>query len=390
MHPAIVSLASGGLIFRALRGVGAASSDEVRPARSILLLVLLTWVPLVVLAALEGTLTGSAVEVPLLRDPAVHARLLVALPLLIVADVVVSRAAQSILQLIRQRRLVDDAELPALEAALDRLVRDRDSLAIELLIMALVVTVLWLGRNTLLADRLAAHSSWLGTAGAEPVLSRAGWWYFVVSLFISSVLALRWAWWLFIWSRFVVGFLRPRLVVSPGHPDQHGGLSFLTLAQGAFAPVFAALAATVAGRLAYEMLHDGAPLAAAKGPAVVVLVVAMLAMYAPLLFFIGRMGPIKRRALMGYDALGQQLVGNFERKWLSAERTSEPLLGNADPSTLADFTSSYASVRLMKPMPLDIRRMIPALLVVMLPLLPLALMVMSLADVLKRMMKLLV
>jgi hypothetical protein len=44
----------------------------------------------------------------------------------------------------------------------------------------------------------------------------------------------------------------------------------------------------------------------------------------------------------------------------------------------------------MKPMPLDIRRMVPALLVVMLPLLPLALMVMSLADVLKRMMKLLV
>ena len=38
-------------------------------------------------------------------------------------------------------------------------------------------------------------------------------------------------------------------------------------------------------------------------------------------------------------------------------------------------------------MPLDIRRMVPALLVVMLPL---ALMVMSLADVLKRMMKLLV
>ena len=83
-------------------------------------------------------------------------------------------------------------------------------------------------------------------------------------------------------------------------------------------------------------------------------------------------------------------MNNFEQKWLGAERTSEPLLGNADPSTLADFTTSYGSVRLMKPMPLDIRRMVPALLVVMLPFVPLALMVMSLADVLKRMMKLLV
>lgn len=389
MHPALVSFASGGLLFRALRGVGAASTDQVRPLRSILLVFLVTWVPLLVLSVLEGTAMGSAVDVPFLHDPAVHARLLVSVPLLILAEVIVSKMARGTIEIIRTRRLIADEDLPALDAALERLVSARDSIVADVSMIALVAAGLWFSRGAFIAARVLEHTSWIGTTSGTPVLSRAGWWFFLVSFFVSGVLALRWAWWVFIWTRFLLGFLRPRLVVSPGHPDQHGGLAFLTMTQGAFALVFTALAATVAGRLGYEMLYQGATLAEVRMPAIVLIVFAVLVMFGPLVLFAGRLGKLKRGALMGYDALGQGLVADFERKWLGGRHGDGPLLGDPDPSTLADFATSYAAVRQMRPMPIDLRRAVPAIVTVAAPFLPLLLLAMSLVDILKRMLKLL-
>lgn len=385
MHPATVSIAANGLVFRALRGVGATSADTVRPFRSVLLLFLLTWVPLAVLTLLDGTFMGTAVQVPFLRDPAVQARLLAALPLLLIAEAKVSRVAQMALALIGERRLLPEADMPALDARVDQLVRERDSWPVELLIIVGTVVLMWFSKDAILAERMGAHTSWLGDGGA---LSRAGWWYFLVSGVVVNVIGMRWIWWLFIWTRFLVGFLRPRLVVSPGHPDLHGGLAFLTMVQSGFAPVLAALAATVSGRLGLELLYDGATLAAVKVPAAVVVVLAVLVMFLPLLLFVGRVLGEKKRALLQYDGLGQQLVAGFERKWLGAARTDEPLLGSGDPSTYTDYVAVYASLRQMQPSPLDVRRAIPATLLVAAPFLPLLFTELSLKELLLRMLKL--
>jgi hypothetical protein len=387
MHPATVSIASGGLVFRALRRLGATSEDTVRPFRSILLVLLVTWVPLAVLSLLEGTLQGGAVEVPFLRDPAAQARLLLALPLLLIGEAKVSRVAQQALGLIRERGLLPERDLPALDARVDQLLRDRDSLVVELLILVASVALLWLSRDAQVTERMGTHTSWLGS---EAGLSRAGWWYFMVSMVVANVMGARWIWWFFIWTRFLVGFLRPRLVVSPGHPDLHGGLAFLTMVQSGFAPVLAALAATVAGRLGFELLYDRATLATVRIPALVVLLLAGIVMFVPLLLFTGRMAALKRRALWHYDALGQQLVAGFERKWLGAERTDEPLLGSADPSTYTDYIAVYASLRQMQPTPLDVRHALGAMVLVAVPFVPLLFTEMSLKDIVMRMVKLVI
>lgn len=385
MHPATVSIAAGGLVFRLLRSVGATSADTVRPLRSVLLLFLVTWLPLAVLALIDGTFMGTAVQVPFLRDPAVQARLLVGLPLMLLAEAKVSRVAQTTLGFIRDRRLVPEAELPALDARVEQMVRERDSWTVELLIIVGTVVLMWLAKDVIVAERMGTHTSWLGEGGS---LSWAGWWYFSVSGVVMNVIGIRWLWWVFIWTRFLVGFLRPRLVVSPGHPDLHGGLAFLTMAQTGFALVFASLAATVAGRLGFELIHDGATLDGVKLPVAVVLLLAALVMFLPLLLFAGRIMALKRRALLEYDALGQRLVAGFEHKWLGAARTDEPLLGSGDPSTYTDFVAVYASLRQMQPSPLDVRRAVPALLLVAVPFLPLLFTEMSLKDIVLRMLKL--
>jgi hypothetical protein len=46
----------------------------------------LTWLPLLVLTAFDGTLAGSSVNMTFVRDSVPHARYLFALPLLVFAD----------------------------------------------------------------------------------------------------------------------------------------------------------------------------------------------------------------------------------------------------------------------------------------------------------------
>lgn len=385
MHPVTLSAAAGGIVFRALKRVGGASDDTVHPLRVVPLLLVLTWLPLAVLTLLDGTFMGGAVAVPFLRDPAVQARLLVALPLLLIGEAKVSRLAQMTLELIRERRLVPGSEMPALDDRVAQLVRERDSWLVDLIIIVGTVAAMWLAKGAIVAERMGAHTSWLGSG---EVLSRAGWWYFMVSGVVVNVIGVRWLWWLFIWTRFLVGFLRPRLVVSPGHPDLHGGLAFLTMVQSGFAPVLTSVSATVSGRLGFELLYDGATLDVVKLPAAVVMLLAVLVMFLPLLLFSGRILGLKRRALLQYDALGQQLVAGFEQKWLGAARTDEPLLSSSDPSTYTDYIAVYASLRQMQPSPLDVRRALPALIMVAVPFLPLLLTELSMKEIVLRMLKL--
>jgi hypothetical protein len=385
MHPVTLSAAAGGIVLGTLKRVAGASDDTVRPVRAVPLLLVLTWVPLAVLTLLEGTFMGGAVEVPFLRDPAVQTRLLIALPLLLIGEAKVSRLAQMTLELIRERRLVPEPEMPALDDRVAQLVRERDSWPVDLVIIVGTVAAMWLAKGSIVAERMGAHTSWLGSG---EVLSWAGWWYFMVSGVVVNVIGVRWLWWLLIWTRFLVGFLRPRLVVSPGHPDLHGGLAFLTMVQSGFAPVLTSLAATVSGRLGFELLYDGATLEVVKVPAAVVMVLAVLVMFLPLLLFSGRILGLKRRALLQYDALGQQLVAGFEQKWLGAARTDEPLLDSSDPSTYTDYIAVYASLREMQPSPLDVRRALPALIMVAVPFLPLLLTELSMKEIVLRMLKL--
>ena len=57
--------------------------------RRVIALALITWLPLLALSIAEGRAWGDSVKVPFLFDVDVHARFLLALPLLIVAELVV-------------------------------------------------------------------------------------------------------------------------------------------------------------------------------------------------------------------------------------------------------------------------------------------------------------
>src|SRR5262249_58059332 len=83
------SLVLGGPLFQLLRRGHLASDAMTLVARRCWVFVLITWVPLLVLSALDGHLIDGAVTVPFLTDVETHVRFLIVVPLLLAAELVV-------------------------------------------------------------------------------------------------------------------------------------------------------------------------------------------------------------------------------------------------------------------------------------------------------------
>src|SRR5215468_1947464 len=83
------SLVHGGPLFQLLLRAHLSSDAMTLVVRRVVVFVLLGWVPLLVLSALDGHLLAGDVAVPFLLDGETHIRFLVVVPLLLAAELVV-------------------------------------------------------------------------------------------------------------------------------------------------------------------------------------------------------------------------------------------------------------------------------------------------------------
>ena len=90
------SLVLGGPLFQLMRRARLADDDMRLLLRRLIILPLLAWLPLLILSALEGKLQGGT-ALPFLLDIEVHIRFLIAMPLLILAELYVHERLRLIL-----------------------------------------------------------------------------------------------------------------------------------------------------------------------------------------------------------------------------------------------------------------------------------------------------
>jgi hypothetical protein len=214
----------------------------------------LAWLPLVPFTIFSGRFAGG-VLVPFLYDFEVHVRLLFSLPLLVLAEVVVYFRMRGIAAQFIERQIITEGERPAFDAVLSSAMRLRNSVAVEiamLLVVILVGPLIWRGA-------LALHSdTWYVTVtGSSPRPTAAGRWYTFVSVPLFQFVLLRWYFRLFIWCHFLFQVSRLDLNLVPLHPDRCCGLGFLANVASAFAPLLAAHSGLLAGFIANRILHEG-------------------------------------------------------------------------------------------------------------------------------------
>lgn len=383
-HPADFSLFLGGPLFQLLQRAHLAGETPSLVRRRIVALVVLTWVPLLVLSIVAGHAWGTSVRLTFLRDVQLHVRLLVALPLLLAAEVVADERMRPLLRQFIDRGLVPEAERGKLDAAAASATRLRDSSVAELLLLAFVYVV---GMGLLWRTHAGLYvTSWFGVSvegRLQPSL--AGWWNGLVSLPVFQFLLLRWYYRLAILARFLWQVSRLDLRIVPTHPDRCGGLGFLAMESSAFAPLLVAQGAMVAGAIADRILFAGARLTDFKLEIALMFSFMLFAILGPTLVFSTRMAAAKRACLLDYGGLSQRYVDAFDRKWLhGGAPPGEPLLGSADIQSLADLGNSFEIARKMRLVPFTIETVVQLALAAVLPVAPLLLTMISLEDLLVR------
>ncbi len=123
------SLVAGGPAHGLQQRLGLVDPASFHPVRRALVSILLTWVALLVLSAVQGLAIGGGVKIPFLYDYAAYARFLIAIPMLIVAEGFIGPRIARVAAHFGRSGLVSESDRPAYEAALDRGRRMRDSVA---------------------------------------------------------------------------------------------------------------------------------------------------------------------------------------------------------------------------------------------------------------------
>src|SRR5262249_36545640 len=124
------SLVLGGPLYQLWRRLFLSGPALELLARRMIGIPTIAWLPLLVLSIWEGHLFRG-VAVPFLYDFAVHARFLVAVPILLLAEIVVHQRIQRVVQQFVSTGIVTSQTLAGFQAAVGRATRLRNSLLVE-------------------------------------------------------------------------------------------------------------------------------------------------------------------------------------------------------------------------------------------------------------------
>ena len=382
--PQDFSLVLGGPLYQLLRRAHLSDDALMLQRRRIIVIALIAWLPLLALSALGGQLLGGGAAVPFLMDVDVHVKFLVAMPLLVAAELVVHQRMRAVARTFIDRRLIPENAKASLDAAIASAYRLRNSVSAELLLIAFVyvvgITIIW--RHYLSLDA----ATWYATpTNGGSSLTLAGAWYGYVSLPIFQFLLIRWYFRLFIWTRLLWQVSRIRLNLVPTHPDRLGGLGFLAATANAFVPLLMAHGALLAGQLANQIFYLGANLTQFRLEILLLVIFMVFIVVGPLLVFSPQLAETKRTGLREYGTLAQRYVRDFDAKWLRGDGSGgEQFLGTGDIQSLADLGNSFEVVRSMRIVPVTKDAMFQLAVATVAPIVPLVLTLMPLEDLLKK------
>src|SRR5262249_18185899 len=126
------SLVLGGPIYQLFRRAHLSGPALEQLWRRIWFITLLAWVPLLAPAVIDGRAVGPPNTLPFLRDIEAQVRFLVALPILIAAELIVHLRGRGVVAQFIDRGLVRPSDVPRFHGLLESAMRLRNSVAIEI------------------------------------------------------------------------------------------------------------------------------------------------------------------------------------------------------------------------------------------------------------------
>lgn len=376
------SLVLGGPFFQALRKAHLTGNALELVKKRTLIITLIAWLPLMLLSLLSGQAWGSSVELPFIEDLEVQVRYLVALPLLVIAELMVHERMRAIVNQFQERNLIPQSALAQFNQSIASAYRLRNSYVAEALMVILIYII---GYNVVWEKSMAVEATTWYSKNNEGTqqLSAAGLWFRFVSLPLFQFLFLRWYYRIFIWARFLFQISKIKLRLVPTHPDHVGGLGFISNIVFAFMPLAFMHGSVLAGMIANHIFHEGTTLLDHKIEIIVIVVIVLLLVMVPLLAFSSQLADTKRSGAMRYGKLAVHYGHNFETKWFQNTEAQEELLGSNDIQSLADLQNAFEKITQMSMVPITRGDIILLVLTTLAPVAPLLLTLMPVDEILK-------
>lgn len=380
------SLTSGGLFYKLIPRLRLGGISSKHITIRIMILIAITWLPLLALTAMQGLAFGNKVDIPFWKDFAIHSKFLIILPLLIFAEGPFDFKLKELTIQFFKSGILDEKDLVQYEEIKKKVKGLVDSIWPDLFIIIVIILNLlfrfisvessqisiWI----FLPDNMTSSISWAGIYLA-----------IICGPFFQFFL-FRWVWRWVIWFIYFKKLAKLPLKLNSAHPDMAGGLGFLGYPPGPFIQIVFALAILFSTAIAEKIyflqdkLQTYYPLMGAFA------VISVLMNVLPLMVFMPPLIRQRRKGVFEYSALIQEHHRQFDEKWLQKEH--EPISpGTPDPSSMADLNSSFEIVKNMKTLPFNIKIMVSTIIFAILPMIPLVAFEYNLADLLVKVLKML-
>jgi len=355
------SLFHGDLLNRVFEAVGLTGRRPFHVALRCMVLVAITWVPMAVLAALQGLASTRVEPRNFFSDYAAYAQFLIAVPLFVVAERIVSLNTREAARDFVAAGVVapeDRARVGVVHARVRRL-RLARAPEVGAIGLAYLLSFFTIGPEVL---GVGPAMTWHSGSGNPPVLTLpggltlAGAWLMFVALPVLNYLWLRLAWKIVIWTDYLYRMSRFRLRLVASHPDLTGGLGFVSEVQAKWALViFAYGISNVAAVIAYKVGIERASiyLVPVWAPAVLFVLVAPALFVLPLLMFTRQLFRAKRRVLAGYREQARRHAASVEARWLDPRAEGAPPL--VDAADLNNVAAVFTRAQQMRVVPFDLR-----------------------------------
>lgn len=381
--PADFSLVLGGPLYQLLRRSRLSDTGLNLLKRRLIVIPLLAWLPLLILSIFEGKFWGSA-DVSFIHDIELHIRFLLAMPMLIGAELIVHQRMRKVLSNFLDRKLIPEVDMQRFEAAITSAFKLRNSVLSEVLMIVFVyafgVMVVWKSYVGLNID------TWYASiVDGKRQLNLAGYWLVLIGVPFFQFLLIRWYFRLFIWLRFLWQVSRIKLDLLPTHPDRIGGLGFLPNITYAFSMLAMAHGCILAAFIANRIFYTGAKLLDFKYEVLILLIYLFIILVLPLFVFSAQLAAAKREGLREYGELAQRYVRAYDKKWLRGGASDEEeFIGSGDIQSLADLGTGFQVIAEMRFLPVNKQTLMQLASWTLLPIVPLSLTIMPFEELLRK------
>lgn len=353
---------------------------------------MITWLPLLILTIFEGTVI-TGVDQPFLKDVTMQARVLLALPMLILIKESIRQRVIAVLKFISGSLMSRENEQKVFHKALKNAKRLTSSALTETIFLILVIgTTISFVKAGVFNGLDGETRSWLTTPESSyQKLSLAGYWAVCVSIPIFQFLLIRWVWRYIVWILFLFRISKSNLHLLPTHPDRSCGVAVIMLAQKSFSLIFLAGSILISGQFVNQLLKDPGVFESIRSEAIAYIVISLVVLILPLVFFIGKLVHVKNEGMLQMSVLGSKLSDQFEQEWVNDQFTIRKIEDQVvDPSMVFDYGGMYDSLCQIRILPANLRDIVTLGILLFVPFIPILFIHFSVAELVQKIAKLLI